>query len=394
MRRGLVLILVILGLAAAGWWYAARRGAEDAAAEPPTVTVGRGTVERTVLASGVIEAGTLLPVGARVSGQIETLAVELGQKVAAGDLVAVIDSLDQQNEVLKARADLAQIEAQQASNAASIREAELALDRTRQLNRTDLASTQALESAEATLAMRNAEARALQAQRDRAEVALASAELALERTRITTPVGGTVVAIVTDEGETVNAASEAPTIVKIADLEHMVVKAAISEADVIRVRPGQTATLSLLGDPSTTFDATLRFVEPAPQGLATAGTTGGSEGTEAVYYNGLLDVDNPDGLLRIGMTVQVSILLDRVENVLTVPSLVITRGADGSASVRVWDPATRSAAEREVRVGLDNAVTAEIVSGLAEGEKVVATRDSTTESAAVSLRGRRSVFGF
>jgi len=391
MKRALILAALVLGLGGAGWWYASQRDATGAEADPPTVAVTRGTVERTVLASGVIEAGTLVPVGARVSGQIETLAVELGQKVKAGDLVAVIDSLDQQNEVLKARADLAQIEAQQASNAASIREAELALDRTRQLNRTDLASTQALEAAEATLAVRQAEARALAAQRDRAQVALASAELALERTRITAPVGGTVVAIVTDEGETLNASAETPTIVKIADLERMVVKAEISEADVIRVKPGQTATLTLLGDPSTAFEATLRFVEPAPPGIA---QNDAAETTEAVFFNGLLDVENPDGLLRIGMTVQVSILLERASDVLTVPSLVVSRGDGGRSTVRVWDPASRTATEREVRTGIDNAVTVEIVEGLAEGELVVAARDSDTASAAVTMRGRRSVFGF
>ena len=247
-------IWIIIGLALIGggygYWEWSRAEANALTAPPATVTVETGSVERSVLASGVIEAGNLVSVGARVSGLIETLAVDLGDTVRQGDLIAQIESLEQQNEVLQAEADLAQIEAQIVASAASLREADLALDRNRQLNEKALSSTVALESAETALAVARANAKALAAQRARAEIAVTSARLALERTRITAPVAGTVVAVVTAQGQTVNAAQSTPTIVKIADLTRMIVKADVSEADITRVAPGQQATLTLLANPT------------------------------------------------------------------------------------------------------------------------------------------------
>src|SRR5690606_29653113 len=102
--------------------------------EPPaTAAVARADVRRTVLATGVIEASRLVSVGALVSGQIRALPVELGQRLATGELVAQIDPEDQQNDLLRAEAALAQIEAQIAAQQASHAEAQLALDRKRQL---------------------------------------------------------------------------------------------------------------------------------------------------------------------------------------------------------------------------------------------------------------------
>ena len=228
-------VAVVLALGYAGWnFWQADRG--DAV--PATVAVTRGTVTQTVLASGVIELNALVSVGARVSGQVETVAVGLGQDVAAGDLIAQIDSLNQQNDLLQAKADLAQIEADIVAKQASIRAAELALARNQQLNEKRLSSTEALEVADAALAVARAGLNSLAAQKQRAEVTIAAAQLELDRTRITAPSAGTVVALVTSEGQTVNALQNAPVIVKIARLDTMVVKADISEADVLRVEPG------------------------------------------------------------------------------------------------------------------------------------------------------------
>ncbi len=101
---------------------------------------------------------------------------------------------------------------------------------------------------------------------------------------------------------------------------------------------------------------------------------------------------NADGRLRIGMTAEVRIILDRAENVLTVPSVVISETEAGQAQVEVWDAAAKTRSMRDVTVGLDNSVTAEIKTGLTEGERVVSDRASGS-SAAVSFN-RRPVMGF
>ena len=126
---------------------------------------------------------------------------------------------------------------------------------------------------------------------------------------------GTVVSLEVEVGQTVNASSSSPTIVKLANLDNMVVKAEISEADVPRVVPGQKVYFTILGDPNTRIDATLRAVEPAPDSISSDSTASSSSST-AIYYNGLFDVANPDHKLRISMTAQVTIVLDQADNVL------------------------------------------------------------------------------
>ncbi len=378
MKRFWILVVVLL-LGGAGYWAWSRAEATQLADLPATVEVARGTVERTVLAAGVIEAGNLVSVGARVSGLIETLAVGVGDVVREGDLIAQIESLDQQNDVLQAEADLAQIAAQIAAQEASLREADLGLARKRTLNDRNLTSTADLEAAEATMAVAKASLGALAAQKKRAEVAVASARLALERTRITAPVSGTVVAVVTSQGQSVNATNSSPTIVKIADLTRMVVKAEVSEADVTRVAPGQPATLSLLGEPDAAIAATLRAVEPAPASIKDSDEIATDE---AIYYNALFDVANPDGKLRIGMTAQVTILLARAEGVPVVLSSTLGPMLDdGTYAVEVWDPAAARRETRRVTIGVTDNITAEVLTGLADGDLVVADRVSGQSSA-------------
>lgn len=384
-------LLAVLVVAAGGYGWT-RWQASQVVVVPTTVAVERGTVEQTVLASGVIEASSLVSVGSRVSGQVETLAVTLGQQVKQGDLIAQIDSLSQQNDVLQAEADLAQIEADILAKNASIREAELTLERNQQLSERRLSSTGDLEAAEAALAVARAGLLSLQAQKQRAEVTISNARLELARTRITAPIDGTVVAIVTSQGQTVNAGMDTPTIVKLANLERMVVKADVSEADVIRVEPGQVVGFTLLGEPDMTFEAVVRDVEPAPASIKESDEI--STDT-AIYYKGLFDVENPDRKLRIGMTAQVSIQIAEAKDVLTVLSSVLgARDEDGSYAVRVYDPETGRTEERSVTIGLNNNITAEVKSGLAEGERVIADAAAPGAGAGGSRRGGPPMMGF
>lgn len=382
MRKSLS-ILILLAIPVAAYLSWSYWSASDDAEVLRTATVTRGTVEETVLASGVIEAKQLVSVGARVSGQIETLAVTLGQEVAAGDTIAQIDSQDQQNELLQAEADLANIEAQIAAKRASLRKAELILQREEELVAKELVAQQDVESAISDMLVLKAELGALDAQKSKAEVTVSTASLALERTTITAPIAGTVVAVVVDEGQTVSATNSAPTIVKLANLDTMVVKAEISEADVVYVHEGQDVTFTILGQPEYAFTAVVRAVEPAPAEIETSDTISTDE---AIYYNGLLDVENPEHTLRIGMTTQVSIILDRATDVLTVPAAALQTTPQGQ-TVELFDPATGTATSTPVDVGLNDGVTAEINAGLTEGDQVVIGTTVTAASASSDRMG-------
>ena len=366
LAKWLVTLVVLGGAGFGAWWYFL--AAPQAATVPNTVAVGRGDIERTVLASGVLEANSLVSVGAEVSGRIEAVHVALGQDVKKGDLIVEIDSLDQENAVKTAQAVLAGIEAQKRSQQATLVKAEAALARNQQLSANSLVSQTDLETAQAAVDSARAQIDQLDAQIAQSQLSVESAELDLARTKIVAPSDGTIVALLVDEGQTVNANSTIPTIVKIADLDTMVIKAEISEADVVRVEAGQRVYFTILGEPDVKIDATLREVEPAPTSIGSDTASSDS----AVYYNGLFDVPNPDHKLRISMTAQVTIVLDEAKDVLTLSSgLVSRKDPQGNVVVPVYDPATETIAPRRIEVGLNNNVMAEIVSGLSEGEQVV-----------------------
>ena len=365
ISKWLVLLLVLGGAGVAAWYQFAQ---PKAATVPNTVSVTRGTIEQTVLASGVLQANLLVSVGAEVSGRIDALHVALGQSVKKGDLIAEIDSLAQLNAVKSAQASLAGIQAQKRNQQAALLKAETGLERNKQLNANSLVSKTDLETAQAAVDSAQAQIDQLDAQIAQAQLSVESAELNLSRTRIIAPNDGTIVALLVEQGQTVNANSAIPTIVKIADLDTMVIKAEISEADVVKVKPGQRVYFTILGEPNKQIDATLREIEPAPTSIATDSATSDS----AVYYNGLFDVPNPDHKLRISMTAQVTIVLDEAQDVLTLSSGLLNRsGRDGDFMVQVYDPKTEVIEPRRVKVGLNNNINAEIVEGLNEGDQVV-----------------------
>ncbi len=373
-----LLILIVLGGAVgAGWYYFF--GQAQAQTVPNTVSVGRGDIETTVLASGVLEASSLVSVGAEVSGSVKAVHVALGEAVSRGDLLVEIDSLNQENAVKSAEAALAGIEAQKRNQQANLSKAESTLARQQQLSANSLISQTDLENAQLAVEQARAQIDQLDAQLAQAELTVESAKLDLSRTQIVAPSDGTIVALTVSEGQTLNANSATPTVAKIANLDTMVIRAEISEADVVKVSAGQRVYFTILGEPNNQIEATLREVEPAPTSIASDAAASGS----AVYYNGLFDVPNPGHKLRISMTASVTIVLDEARNVLTLPAtLVSRRGPDGSAMVMVYDQQSEESRPARVEVGLNNNITAEIRSGLSEGDLVVNSTGAQLSGAA------------
>jgi len=371
--RGFWLFVMLAVVGVAGWMAWQNYMQAKAPVAPDTVAATRGDIQQTVLANGILQANSLVSVGAQVSGRIEKLDVKIGDVVKKGALIAEIDPSDQQNAVKIAQAAQASVTAQLHSAQATVKQAQAALDRSTALNAKGLVSQSDQEIAEAAVDTANAQAEVLQAQLQQANLAVDNANLNLSRTRITAPNDGTVVAVLVDEGQSVNAVQSSPTIVKLADLGTMVIKAQISEADVPRVKPGQPVYFTILGEPDNKIAATLLSIDPAPDSIATDSDTTTPSTTAAIYYNGLFQVPNPDGKLRIDMTAQVTIVLAEAKNALLVPSSALTLTPRGGDLVAVHDPATGKTTPHRVTVGINNNVTAEIQDGLNEGDQVVAT---------------------
>ncbi len=363
-----------------------------------TATVHRGALERTVVATGTVEARRLVSVGAQASGQIKSLKVALGDRVIAGQLIAEIDSTNQRNALRNAEAGLTNVRAQRAGQRASLVQAEAAYRRQRTMMESDATSRADLEAAKAAFDAAQAQLDAIDAQIAQGNTGLDTARANLGYTQVVAPSDGVVVAVIVEEGQSVNAVQSSPTIVKIATLDTVTVEAEISEADVIHVKPGQAAYFTILGDPDRRFPGKLRSIEPAPESISEDDSRSGSSSTssdEAVYYNGLFDVPNTDGTLRIGMTAQVNIVLARIEDTLLVPLAALgERNPDGSYTVRVLDAKGQSA-KRTVQVGMKNQIDAQVESGLRAGERVVVgeAEEVVEESSAFPPRPPRNVNG-
>lgn len=372
-------------------WRALR---SEPAPQLVTATVHRADLEDTVLASGTLEAFQEVSVGAQVSGQLKSVKVRLGDKVRKGQLIAEIDSLPQRNALRDRESALRTVRAQRAAKQAALRQSALELARQQAMLAQDATSRAEFEAAQATHDTRVAELAALDAQIAQAEVAVDTARLNVGYTQLTAPIDGTVVAIVTQEGQTVSAGLQAPTILKLANTNVMTVKAQISEADVPRVRPGQKVYFTILGEPEHRYYATLRAIEPAPESESKDSSSSNSSSSTtqatAVYYNGLFDVKNPDGKLRVAMTAQVNIVLAEARDALVIPSTALERpkGKQGGPVVRVVGADGRTV-ERPVRVGLDTSSAAQILEGLKEGDKVVLGETRPGEKPEMSERDRR-----
>lgn len=426
--------LAIVALIAAAWFFLKPKQEQP---QYITAAVSRGDIENSVLATGVLEATKMVSVGAQVSGQVRKMYVELGDQVKQGQLIAQIDSVRQENELKTAEASIKNQQAQLAVRQANLAKVEAEYRRQQAMYDQDATSRAELEAALASYKTAQADIAAINAQIEQSRLTLATTREDLGYTRIVAPMDGTVVAIVTEEGQTVNANQSAPTIVKLAKLDTMTVKSEISEADVMKVEEGQRVYFTTLGNSEKKHYATLRQVEPAPNSINTETSNSSSTSSSAVYYNALFDVPNEDGKLRIDMTAQVSIVLDEAKNVLMIPAAAIQAsnrpqrsrapGADqapaerGASEARGQSPAgdrparltlteqeralidqgkaalamvrvlqaDGSAKPQQVLTGLNNRVSVEIIKGLKEGDQVIIAdgSDTSNDGAKRSNRG-------
>ncbi|MFY9831804.1 MAG: efflux RND transporter periplasmic adaptor subunit, partial [Methylocystis sp.] len=254
-RAGWVLLgaaILIGGYFLSRWWFA------QAAPHYLTAKVARATLESDVLATGTLQAIRQVDVGTRATGQLTSLKVKLGHHVQAGDLLAEIDPILPENDLRAQKANLANLEAQKRAAEARLRKSKLEYVRQRGLIGGAATSRRDLESADAQSQADEAGLAALEAQIAQARAQTDFAATNLSYTRITAPIEGEVVAILTQEGQTVVATQIVPVILKLANLDAMTVKTQVSEADVIKVHVGQPVSFTILGDQDKRYGARLR----------------------------------------------------------------------------------------------------------------------------------------
>ena len=324
-----------------------------------TLIVRPGDLQQSVLATGKLDALRKVDVGAQVSGQLKTLSVAIGDKVKKDQLLGVIDPEQAQNQIKEVEATLMELRAQRLQAEAEWKLARVTLSRQQQLAKTQAVSQQDLDTAATEMAVKQAQIGTIDAQIKRNQASLDTAKTNLDYTRIVAPMAGEVTQITTLQGQTVIAAQQAPNILTLADMSTMLVKAQVSEADVIHLHPGQKAWFTVLGDPQTRYEGTLKDVLPTPEKV-----------NDAIFYYARFEVPNPKGILRLDMTAQVHIQLTDVKNVLTIP-LSALGDPIGNNRYNVRLLRNGETREREVVIGARNDTDVEIVKGLEEGDEVI-----------------------
>ncbi|MFN2338575.1 MAG: efflux RND transporter periplasmic adaptor subunit [Gammaproteobacteria bacterium] len=359
-----ILLLAILYLVGSFLWNQFFAD-KDTGQARDIVTVVRGDIEEVVTATGTLQPRDYVDVGAQVSGQLHKIHIEVGSKVEAEQLLAEIDPTLFMARVDASRAQLRFQQAQLRDREAKLTLAESQHRRQQNLLAEEATTLESLQNAEATLRSAHAQIDMLKAQIEQTESSLRADEANLSYARIFAPMDGTVVTISARQGQTLNANQQAPVILRIADLSTMTVQTQVSEADVSRLRVGMPAYFSTLGSRERRWHGILDRIEPTPEVQ-----------NNVVLYNALFDVDNANRELMTQMTAQVFFVVAEAKDALLVPLAALTMdrtpaaAAPRRATVQVLDGNGR-VQSREVEVGVSNRIQAQVLSGLAEGERLV-----------------------
>lgn len=305
------LFVIIAALAALSLF-----GEEKSALRYQTQVVRQGRLSVTVTATGNLEATNQVEVGSELSGIITRMTADYNDTVRAGQPLAYLNAVKFEAAVMKSKAELASAEAQYRQALATRAADEKQLQRyrkARELTNGKLPSLNDLEQAEADLARSTAAVTAAAAAIDVARAVLQSNTADLEKTVVYAPIGGIVLSRNVEPGQTVAASLQAPVLYVLAeDLRRMELQVDVDEADVGQVREGQSAVFTVDAYPERTFGARITQVRF------------GAETTDGVVtYKAVLSVENPDLLLRPGMTATADITVLQVEDALLVPNAAL-----------------------------------------------------------------------
>ncbi|CAN7448089.1 efflux RND transporter periplasmic adaptor subunit [Pseudomonas solani] len=369
-RRLILAPLLLVPLIALAAWKALPDGIH----EGDTVRVAVTSIESSVSALGTLQPRRYVDVGAQASGQIQKLHVEAGDTVEEGQLLVEIDPSTQQARVDAGRSSIDTLKAQLEEQRAQHELARQQYARQQKLAASGATRDEDLQVAHAQQRSTQARIAMIQAQIRQAQATLRSDEAELGYTRIYAPISGTVVAVDARVGQTLNAQQQTPLILRIAKLSPMTVWAQVSEADIGRVRPGMPAWFTTLSGEGRRWEARVRQVLPLPprplDQLSQGGGSPTGSGGRVVLYTVLLDVDNQDNALMTEMTAQVHFVSQRAENTLAVPIAALRDGDAGGDMVLVVG-ARGALEERPVQTGVRDRMQVQVLSGLAEGERLL-----------------------
>lgn len=343
-RKAFITVIVVCVVACGVILALVMRSSRESKEELRISKVVKRDLGAMVQATGVIKplVGAEVKVGARLPGKVVELPIKVGDKVEEGDVIARIEQDDLKAKVSLQDAILEEAKAEEMRIARDF-------ERDKQLEGTQSISSQKYDLTLALFAIAKARVKKAQAELDFAGAQLSYAV-------ITAPIKGVVASVNTIQGETVTTGLNAPTFIRIIDLDRLEALAYVDENDIGKVRVGQEAIFTVAAHPSVEFKGVVTSIYPSA-----------TIQDNVVYYITSVSVDNREGKLRPDMTTNVLIFMDKRKGVLAVPNKAIQR--EGARKF-VYVVEKGVAEKAYVVTGWKDSVYTEILEGLREGLQV------------------------
>ena len=369
----ILIAVIVLGLLAAGFRYWNGRKAEAAEGAFRTTAVERGDIRVAISATGTLSAISTVTVGSQISGQVTDVLVDFNSQVKKGDVLARIDPSSYEAQIEQGTAQIASANANLSQARATLRNAELDYARKADLGKQKLVAQSDVDLARATLDQARAQINASQAQIRQQTASTQTTRVNLQRTVITSPVDGVVLTRTIEPGQTVAANFSAPELFTIAeDLGKMKIELAVDESDIGQVKVGQVVSFTADAFADRQFKGTVEQVRLA------ATTT-----NNVVTYPVVVTVDNSDGTLLPGLTVNAEIEVSKRDKILKVSNAALRYKPTDAAM-----PATAGPAPGAQRGG-GSGITDDLARTVAE-MKVNAQQQAAFDTAVAAVRERQA----
>jgi HlyD family secretion protein len=389
-RRALYGGIAIFVLVLVAWGGSFLRGSATIP-ESRQATVERGTIARSVVATGKIEPITKVEIKSKANGIIKVLAVEVDQEVDAGTVLVELDRENLMARVREARATLqgarAAHQAAEAQFEKSRVEAEgpdvefarRSHERAKSLSERKLIPQHALEeartaldqaenrrrAAESQLAVAKARVAEAAANVAQAQAAVDRAEEELANATIRAPIHGRILARDIEIGSPVssilNMGAAATPVITMGDISHVFVRGRVDETEIGNLRLGQMARITVETFKERTFHGKVTQISPM-----------GVERENVTNFEVRVSIENPGNELKANMTANAEIVLEERKNALIIPEAAISYDANRKASADLLDPRERTGRRRvPIKIGLSNGTRTQVLEGLKEGDRVV-----------------------
>ena len=359
--------LVLAGCAFGGYRYYEGQQAAQQAAAVETTKVVRMDMKSTVSATGTIQPVDSVEVSSKITARLKSVLVKENDKVTAGQTVATLDAKD-----YEAKRDQAQYK---------VTNTQAEYERISYLYSIGADTQKQLEDAQMNY--------------DTAVSELAQAESDASETSILAPMDGTVVGEPKTVGTMAVATSDNPTVImRIADTSTKQILAKVDETDIGKIQVGQDATFTVDAFTDRTFTAHVSKIAKTDtsntwdtNGTSSTSSSSSSSSASVIYYYVTLDVDDPDDVLKLGMTARVDITTSQKDDALVVPIAALKTNDSGSYVIRV--DANGQTEQVPVTTGIYSDEYVEILSGLTQGDKVSITYTASSKSSSSNNNRRQ-----